>query len=220
MIEVNNFDKISNLLRFDGNSVYLVWLVLRNKDGNTKAKGNNKNRTIKSYYFKDKDHFESRREEIITLCKTFNCRAYICVNPKPIKYVLHQLQNRLTEVIFNHDNGQNVNFNSMIDSAIMKASCQNDKLWVVDIDVQDPNYTLQVFNAIDEARSSYDCNVVAKIFMFACASLYSADCRPSYMISASLLLQRSLNTDSNSLYFKPKYFVTTSKIEGFSQYLR
>lgn len=163
MIEVNNFNNISNLLRFDGNSVYLVWLVLRNKDGNTKAKGNNKNRTIKSYYFKDKDHFESRREEIIALCKTFNCRAYICVNSKPIKHVLYQLQNRLTDVIFNHDNGQNVNFNSMIDSAIMKASCQNDRLWVVDIDVQDPNYTLQVFNAIDDARSSYDYNVVAKI---------------------------------------------------------
>ena len=45
---VNNFETIKNILNFDGKSVYLVWLVMRNKDGNTQAKGNNRNRTIKS----------------------------------------------------------------------------------------------------------------------------------------------------------------------------
>lgn len=163
MIEVNNFGKISQFLNFDGNSVYLVWLVMRNKDGNTEVKGNNKNRTIKSYYFKDATHFESRREEIITLCKTFNCRAYICVNSKPIKNILYQLQNKLTETIFNCDNGQNINFNGMIDHAIMKATCKADKYWVIDIDVQDPNYTLQIYNTINEARSSYDNDNVVSI---------------------------------------------------------
>lgn len=74
MIEVNNFDKIKNLLKFDGKSIYLVWLVLRNKDGNTSAKGNNRNRTIKSYYFQDMDHFLEREQEIIDICRVFNCR--------------------------------------------------------------------------------------------------------------------------------------------------
>ena len=78
MIEVNNFDKLASILDFDGKCVYIVWLVLRNKDGNTKAKGNNKNRTIKSYYFQDKEHFLQRKEEIIELCKIFNCPAYLC----------------------------------------------------------------------------------------------------------------------------------------------
>ena len=58
MKEVNNFEQIKSLLDFDGKSIYLVWLVLRNKDGNTEAKGNNRNRTIKSYYFQDMKHFE------------------------------------------------------------------------------------------------------------------------------------------------------------------
>jgi hypothetical protein len=37
MKEVNNFEQIKSLLDFDGKSIYLVWLVLRNKDGNTEA---------------------------------------------------------------------------------------------------------------------------------------------------------------------------------------
>lgn len=32
---VNIFETIKNILNFDGKSVYLVWLVMRNKDGNT-----------------------------------------------------------------------------------------------------------------------------------------------------------------------------------------
>jgi hypothetical protein len=84
-IEVNNFDRISNLLSFDGKTIYLVWLVVRNKDKSTELKGNNRNRTIKSYYFTTKEHFESRWDEIIKLCKTFNCRAYIGINGKPLK---------------------------------------------------------------------------------------------------------------------------------------
>ena len=74
---VNNFETIKNILNFDGKSVYLVWLVMRNKDGNTQAKGNNRNRTIKSYYFLTKEQLEARQEEIVKLCDLFNCRAYI-----------------------------------------------------------------------------------------------------------------------------------------------
>ena len=64
---VNNFESIKNILDFNGNSIYLVWLVMRNKDGNTQVKGNNRNRTIKSYYFISKEQFEARQDEITRL---------------------------------------------------------------------------------------------------------------------------------------------------------
>lgn len=70
MKEVNNFDLIVPHLRFADNlkSIILVWVVKRNKDGNTEAKGNNKNRTIKSYHFQSLEHFLDKRDEIISLC--------------------------------------------------------------------------------------------------------------------------------------------------------
>ena len=74
MIEVNNFEIVKPLLEFnkDTNDVVLIWVVKRNKDGNTDVKGNNKNRTIKSYHIQSMEQFESRKEEIIELCKKSN----------------------------------------------------------------------------------------------------------------------------------------------------
>ena len=93
MKEIDNFDAIIPHLEFAENlkSIILVWVVKRNKDGNTEAKGNNKNRTIKSYHFQDLEHLKEKKEEIIALCKEFNCRAYICMNPKPVLNVLFSL---------------------------------------------------------------------------------------------------------------------------------
>ena len=131
MIEVNNFDRISNLLSFDGKTIYLVWLVVRNKDKSTELKGNNRNRTIKSYYFTTKEHFESRQDEIIKLCKTFNCRAYIGINGKPLKNVLYAMQQKLTEDIFQHLDNQPINLNGIIDHSVMKAGTAGNRKWVI-----------------------------------------------------------------------------------------
>lgn len=162
MIEVNNIDRILPLLNFNDGNVFLVWLVLRNKDGNTKAKGNNKNRTIKSYYFKDKDHFENRKEEIITLCKTFNCRAYICMNGKPLNRVLYILQNRLVENLYNYV-PKNCNLNSVIDHAIMKATNSKEKCWVIDVDTKEEDFINSLKSIIDHSRSSFSRNIITEI---------------------------------------------------------
>lgn len=163
MKEVNNFDQIKSLLDFDGKSIYLVWLVLRNKDGNTEAKGNNRNRTIKSYYFQDLKHFEEREQEIIEICKTFNCRAYICLNKKPLENVLFELQDNLTDRLRQMMHGQIIGINGMLDHSVMKASTKGDKLWIVDIDTLDENIINLIEKDINNARSTYPQNVITRI---------------------------------------------------------
>lgn len=163
MIEVNNFDKIENLLDFDGSSIYLVWLVMRNKDGNTNAKGNNKNRTVKSYFFQTKEHFDSRKEELMKICKLFNCRAYICLNKKPLLNVLFQLQTNITELFKQMFRKESVGLNGLIDSSIMKSASTKNKLWLVDADNKDEEYLREVEGVINMCRSSYSPVVVDTI---------------------------------------------------------
>jgi hypothetical protein len=162
MIEVNNIDRILPLLNFNDENVFLVWLVLRNKDGNTQAKGNNKNRTIKSYYFTSREKFEERREEIIKICNTFNCRAYICMNGKPLNRVLHILQNRLVENLYNYV-PKNCNLNSVIDHAVMKATNSKEKYWVIDVDTKEEEFINRLKTIIDGSRSSFSKNIVTEI---------------------------------------------------------
>ena len=163
MKEVNNFQQIKSLLDFDGKSIYLVWLVLRNKDGNTSAKGNNRNRTIKSYYFQDMKHFEEREQEIIDICKMFNCRAYICLNKKPLENVFFEIQDNLTDRIRQFIHGQITGINGMLDHAVMKAGTDGNKRWIIDVDTLDENIINTFEEDINKARSSHDINVITRI---------------------------------------------------------
>ena len=162
---VNNFEKIKNILNFDGKSVYLVWLVMRNKDGNTQAKGNNRNRTIKSYYFLTKEQLEMRQEEIIKLCDLFNCRAYIGINKKPMNKVLFQLQNTLTDYMQQYFGGNEFipNIHALVDSSVMKCGTEGRRMWIVDIDTKDRNQIEAIVRIINSCRSSFDCNVINEL---------------------------------------------------------
>ena len=160
---VNNFEAIKNILKFDGKSVYLVWLVMRNKDGNTQAKGNN--RTIKSYYFLTKEQLEMRQEEIIKLCDLFNCRAYIGINKKPMNKVLFQLQNTLTDYMQQYFGGNEFipNIHALVDSSVMKCCTEGRRMWIVDIDTKDRNQIEAIVRIINSCRSSFDCNVINEL---------------------------------------------------------
>ena len=162
---VNNFEAIKNILNFDGKSVYLVWLVMRNKDGNTQAKGNNRNRTIKSYYFLTKEQLEMRQEEIIKLCDLFNCRAYIGINKKPMNKVLFQLQNTLTDYMQQYFGGNEFipNIHALVDSSVMKCGTEGRRMWIVDIDTKDRNQIEAIVRIINSCRSSFDCNVINEL---------------------------------------------------------
>lgn len=162
---VNNFEAIKNILNFDGKSVYLVWLVMRNKDGNTQAKGNNRNRTIKSYYFLTKEQLEMRQEEIIKLCDLFNCRAYIGINKKPMNKVLFQLQNTLTDYMQQYFGGNEFipNIHALVDSSVMKCGTKGRRMWIVDIDTKDRNQIEAIVKIINFCRSGFACNVINEL---------------------------------------------------------
>ena len=164
MIEIDNFKQIEKLLNFDMEHAYIVELVLRKKDGNTNAKGNNKNRTIKSYMFQSEKQWNEAHDEIITLCKALNCRAYISLNRKSVMNILLGLSNNINERLRQLFFGNITGLNGMVDSAAMKASVdsRDERLWVVDVD--DPSEVDAALECIQNRCSSvYDNPIVTTI---------------------------------------------------------
>ncbi len=157
MIEIDNFEEIGKLPKFDMEHAYVVELVLRKKDGNTQAKGNNKNRTVKSYLFQSEKQWNEAHDEIITMCKAFNCRTYISLNRKSVMNILLGLNTNINErlrQLFYHNPTR---LNGMVDSAAMKAAVdsRDERLWVVDVDSQDQNDLDAALNYIQKK-----CNIV------------------------------------------------------------
>ena len=76
------FDNLS-----DQGDFYFVQVIQRKKECNV---GSNNN-VIKDYHFFDKKSFLDKKEEIITLCRTFNARAYFWINPRNCKQVQYEI---------------------------------------------------------------------------------------------------------------------------------
>lgn len=162
---VDNFDKLLPLCRFDKDkqNIIMVWLVQRNKDGHS-VNGKNKNRTIKSYHFQSAEQFEHSREEIMSLCNEFHCRAYVSLNPKPIINVLFTLQGLCIERIRQTmATKQGISLKGMLDSAVMKTGGDGDKWWVVDVDTTSDNEVYKHRQLIENARSGHEYNIIATI---------------------------------------------------------
>lgn len=166
MKEINNFDKLRQFLAEETTfaadnkkSIIWIWVVMRAKDN-----AEHKERTIKSYHIQSLDDFDYKKDEIIELCHRYHCRAYICVNPKPVLNVLFSLQSIVMENIKNEVNGgSSMLLKGMLDSAVMKSGSNGNKFWVIDVDSEDPEEQSIIFNKVDNAQSGHDHNIIEKV---------------------------------------------------------
>ena len=166
MKEINNFDKLRQFLAEETTfaadnkkSIIWIWVVMRAKDN-----AEHKERTIKSYHIQSLDDFDYKKDEIIELCKRYHCRAYICVNPKPVLNVLFSLQSIVMENIKNEVNGgSSMLLKGMLDSAVMKSGSNGNKFWVIDVDSEDAKEQSIIFNKVDNAQSGHDHNIIEQV---------------------------------------------------------
>lgn len=87
-MNVNNFDLIRTLLKFDDkDDFYFLQIIQRKKDGNIVPSANNGYRTIKTYYIRSVEDFDRRKEAIIQLCEQNHARAYINLNVRSAREV-------------------------------------------------------------------------------------------------------------------------------------
>ena len=119
------FDNLS-----DQGDFFFVQVIQRKKECNI---GSNNN-VIKDYHFFDKETFLSKKEEITTLCKTFNARAYFWVNPRNCKEVQYEIIREALEAI---ELGTHKLF-KCVSRALGRKRCNKYKSkWILDFDTKD-----------------------------------------------------------------------------------
>lgn len=162
MMEINNFDLIGNILKWNNlNEFYFLQVIQRKKDGNITDSGNNGYRTIKTYYIYSKEQLESKRNKIIELCNSNNARAYINLNRCNASEVALDCIKRYAELVSegNAYQGYRV-YDSICGSTRAKGY---EILWLIDIDTKDKVIIDMYINIINRCRGKFDNKIVTII---------------------------------------------------------
>lgn len=120
------FDNLS-----DQGDFFFVQVMQRNKEKNNVSSSGY---VIKDYHFFDKETFLSKKEEITTLCKAFDARAYFWVNPRNCKQVQYEIIREVLEAI---ELGTHKLF-KCVSRALGRKRCNKYKSkWILDFDTKD-----------------------------------------------------------------------------------
>lgn len=146
---VDNFDILSSWfdnLIYQGD-FFFVQVIQRKKECNI---GSNNN-IIKDYHFFDKETFLEKKEEITTLCKTFNARAYFWVNPRNCKQVQFEIIREATEAI--ECNSRKL-FKCVSKAIGQRRNSNYKSIWILDFDTKDRELINKYIDLAQNCRHS------------------------------------------------------------------
>lgn len=137
---INNFEQIRNLLKFESDYFYFIQIIQRSKENIDLGSSN---RVIRSYNISSLEKFDKNKDEIITLCETFNARAYIHLNRRKWSKIALECLRHNAELIANEQyDGIKSSFETIIGRN--NGEPRESKTWIIDIDMND----LEVVNKI------------------------------------------------------------------------
>lgn len=134
------FDNLS-----DQGDFYFVQIIQRKKECDV---GSNNN-VIKDYYFFDKKTFFKKKEEIVTLCKTFNARAYFWINPRNCKQVQYEIIREALEAI--ECNSKKL-FKCVSKAIGQRRNCNYKSKWILDFDTKDWSFINKYLDLVRDCR--------------------------------------------------------------------
>lgn len=156
-MEINNFEIIKHLLKFDSEDIFYHLQIIKRKKENPELGSNS--HVIKTYYITSLEYLNLKKEEIITLCKLHNSRAYINLTSRSFERIAFHTLKKVTDCIMNKD------FKSI--RKAYESVCGEygfgEKYWVIDIDVKDFDFVLKIAHIINRIESNNDVTVVAYI---------------------------------------------------------
>jgi len=129
----DNFDKLTNILKFEPGTFYLLQIIQRKKD-NPYLESNSK--VIKEFYINDQQYLDSKKNEIKLLCADMKARAYLHINKKSYKDISFTMMEKLIDIIRlgNYERCKTV-FNASFGNKI--AETRETKRWIIDVDEKD-----------------------------------------------------------------------------------
>lgn len=95
-VEVDNFEMVSKIIKFDNSDdVYFVQIVKRHKDNMGEYFAHNAADYLTYYLFNSVEELNSKKEEIKSICQKNNSRAYIYLNKRSAKAINDYAENVL-----------------------------------------------------------------------------------------------------------------------------
>ena len=162
-MNVNNFDLIKTLLRFeDKDDFYFLQIIQRKKDGNIVPAANNGYRTIKTFYIRSIEDFECRKESIIQLCEQNNARAYINLNVRSAKEVALEAAKAYIDLVREDRCHQGHRVYDHICGVTPKMSVK--KKWIVDVDDLTQEQINIICEKICKCRSGRHYNAINDVY--------------------------------------------------------
>lgn len=152
---VDNFEQIKQLLSFKSeDEFYHLQILKRKKDCPETDRGQNNNaRCIKTYYIKNIEYLDSKKDEIIGLCEMFNARAYINLNTKSFKKAALRTIAQVTDrVIFEQYEHVYRAYETVVGGHEVNIG---DKKWIIDVDTKDWQIVISTTREICKCNSSY-----------------------------------------------------------------
>lgn len=148
-VDVDNFEKIKRLLQFDdtGDLFYFIQIMQRKKDSEDIKKNN---RIIMNYYITSLDYLNDREDEIKTLCKIYNARAYIGINPGSFKKSCQYAFKELADINISGQYRQVLNLMPTLAGKYNNGG--DSKLWIIDYDSKDESHISEIREAIKKAK--------------------------------------------------------------------
>lgn len=146
---IDNFDIFSSWFEnlTDKGDFFFVQVIQRRKDCKIDTNYN----VIKDYYFFNEETFLSKKEEITTLCKSFNARAYFWVNPRNCKDIQYELIREALEAI---ELGTNKLYTCISKAIGHKRSSHYKTVWILDFDTKDTELIIKYLDIAMECKHS------------------------------------------------------------------
>ena len=135
------FDNLS-----DQGDFFFVQVMQRNKEKNNVSSSGY---VIKDYHFFDKETLLSKKEEITTLCKAVNARAYFWVNPRNCKQVQYEIIREALEAI--ECNSKKL-FKCVSKSIGQRRNTNYKSKWILDFDTKDWGLINKYLNLVRRCR--------------------------------------------------------------------
>lgn len=151
-VEVDNFDMISKMLNFNSDDdVYFVKIVKRHKDNMGQYFANNAADYLTYYLITSVDELISKKEEIKSICKKTNSRAYIYLNSRSAKAVNDYAENVLKNRFKRHRNEWYKQGHEIEVAAGQSKDWDDRTICFVDIDSDDESVYKKVIEKINAA---------------------------------------------------------------------
>lgn len=144
---IDNIEILKPILNFQNKGDFYMLYILKRKKDQPKDSMTQNVRMIKRYCINSIDYLDSRYEEIKTLCKVFNARAYI----KVVRNNHNDVGMELIKEVANSIQKNQVVFTNIFGKVVGNIKAY-DKRWIVDIDTKDENTVQKAIDTIDKCK--------------------------------------------------------------------